>query len=178
MNILAIPTFQRLATSSCASLLLFVAAIAQAEQRPTMTTHVPEAVSSGLAPFVGHLSSTQRLSLAISLPLRSEAELDDLLQQLYDPQSPSYHQYLSVQEFAARFGPVESDYAAVLSFAEANGLAVNDTFGNRMVVDVEGPAANIESAFHVSLGIYQHPTENRNFYAPDREPTPDIDVPL
>lgn len=112
------------------------------------------------------------------MPLRNEAELDDLLQQLYDPQSPSYHQYLSVQEFAARFGPLESDYDAVLSFARANGLTVIDTFANRMVVDVEGPAANIENAFHISLGIYQHPTENRTFYAPDREPTPDLDVPL
>jgi subtilase family serine protease len=178
MKVLAISTFQRLAVTSCASILLFVSATAQAEQRPTMTTHVPEAVSTGLAPLVGHLPSTQRLSLAISLPLRNESELDVLLQQLYDPRSPSYHQYLSVQEFAARFGPVESDYAAVLNFAEANGLAVIDTFGNRMVVDVEGPAANIESAFHISLSIYQHPTENRTFYAPDREPTPDLDVPL
>jgi subtilase family serine protease len=178
MKVLAISTFQRLAVTSCASILLFVSATAQAEQRPTMTTHVPEAVSTGLAPLVGHLPSTQRLSLAISLPLRNESELDVLLQQLYDPQSPSYHQYLSVQEFAARFGPVESDYAAVLNFAAANGLAVIDTFGNHMVVDVEGPAANIESAFHISLSIYQHPTENRTFYAPDREPTPDLDVPL
>jgi len=178
MKVLAISTFQRLAVTSCASILLFVSATAQAEQRPTMTTHVPEAVSTGLAPLVGHLPSTQRLSLAISLPLRNESELDVLLQQLYDPQSPSYHQYLSIQEFAARFGPVESDYVAVLNFAEANGLAVIDTFGNRMVVDVEGPAANIESAFHISLSIYQHPTENRTFYAPDREPTPDLDVPL
>jgi subtilase family serine protease len=179
MNKLSVmPTFQRLAVTSCASILLFVGAIAQAEQRPPMTTHVPEAVSTGLLPSVGHLPSTQRLSLAISLPLRNEAELDNLLDELYDPQSPSYHQYLSVQEFAERFGPVESDYAAVLNFAQANGLAVIDTFENRMVVDVEGPAANIESAFHISLGIYQHPTENRTFYAPDREPTPDLDVPL
>ena len=174
----AIPTFQRLAATSCASILLFAATTAQAEQRPVLTTHVPEAVSSGLAPLVGHLPGAQRLSLAISLPLRNESELDDLLQQLYDPQGPIYHEYLSVQEFAARFGPVESDYATVLNFAQANGLAVIDTFGNRMVVDVEGPAANIESAFHITLGIYQHPTENRTFYAPDREPTPDLNVPL
>ena len=57
-------------------------------------------------------------------------------------------------------------------------LTVIDTAANRMVLDVEGPAANIENAFHVTLGIYQHPTENRTFYAPDREPTLDLDVPL
>ena len=158
--------------------LLFFAGVAAAQGRPTLTSHVPDVVSSGLAPLVGHLPGTQRLSLAISLPLRNEAELDDLLQQIYDPQSPNYHQYLSVEEFTGRFGPGESDYSAVINFARANGLAVVDTAANRMVVDVEGPAASIENAFHVSLGLYQHPTEARTFYAPDREPTLDLDVPL
>src|SRR5271168_5224157 len=150
---------------------LFFAGVTVAQQRPTMTTHVPDAVSSGVAPFVGHLPGAQRLSLAFSLPLRNEAEI-------YEPQSPSYRQYLSVEEFTERFGPVESDYLAVMNFARANGLAVVDTAANRMVVDVEGPAASIESAFHVSLSLYQHPTEARTFYAPDREPTPDLDVAL
>jgi hypothetical protein len=38
--------------------------------------------------------------------------------------------------------------------------------------------ANIEKAFHVTMGVYQHPTENRTFFAPDREPTPDLAVQL
>jgi kumamolisin len=38
--------------------------------------------------------------------------------------------------------------------------------------------SNIEEALHVTMGVYQHPTENRTFYAPDREPTPDLSVPL
>src|SRR5580704_15271029 len=143
-----------------------------------MTSHVPEAVASGVAPLVGHLPGTQPLSLAISLPSRNEAELNDLLQQIYDPRSPNFHHYLSVAEFTERFGPSESDYAAVQNFAQANGLVVVDATANRMVLDVEGPAANIESAFHVSLGVYQHPTESRTLYAPDREPTLDLDVPL
>src|ERR1700677_3074146 len=97
-------TFRRLAAVLCAS-TLFVAATARAQPRPTLTTHVPEAVSSGRAPLVGHLPGRQRLSLAISLPLRNEAELDDLLQRIYDPQDPSYHNYLIGGEFTARFGP-------------------------------------------------------------------------
>jgi subtilase family serine protease len=165
-------------TALCAFALLCVGATARAQQRPIVTNHVPEVVASGVAPLVGHLSNSQRLSLAISLPLRNEAELDDLLQQIYDPQSPNFHKYLRVEEFTDRFGPAESDYETVLSFVKANGLAVIDAHANRMVVDVEGSTANIEKAFHVTLGVYQHPTESRTFYAPDREPSFDIDVPL
>jgi subtilase family serine protease len=155
--------------------LLPLAALAQ---RAPMTSHVPEEVATGVAPLVGHLTGGEHLSLAISLPLRNQAELDDLLQQLYDPQSPNYHKYLSVEEFTERFGPREEDYAAVQNFAKANGLDVIDAPANRMVLDVEGPPATIENAFHVTLGVYQHPTEARTFYAPDREPTVDLDVPL
>lgn len=118
------------------------------------------------------------MSLAISLPLRNEAELDQWLREIYDPQSANYRHYLSMEEFSERFGPAESDYEALLQFAEANGLAVIDAPANRMVLDVEGSAAKIESAFHVRLNLYQHPTESRTFYAPDREPTVDFDSPL
>ncbi|MFZ0814722.1 MAG: S53 family peptidase [Candidatus Sulfotelmatobacter sp.] len=163
-------------TVLCAFALLCMGATAQAQQHAAMTIHVPEAVSSDVAPLIGHLPDLQRLSLAISLPLRNEAELDDLLQRIYDPQSPSFHKYLSVEEFTDRFGPTESDHEAVLHFAQTYGLAVIDVSANRMVVDVEGSAENIEKAFHVALGIYQHPTESRTFYAPDREPSVDIDV--
>ena len=135
-----------------------------------------EAVSSGQAAWVGRLPATQSLRLNIALPLRNESELDELLQQIYDPQSPSYHQFLSVEEFTERFGPSQEDYDAVISFAQANGLTVTGTAPNRMIVDVTGPVANIERAFHVNMGVYQHPTEDRTFYAPDREPTADLPV--
>jgi len=47
-----------------------------------------------------------------------------------------------------------------------------------MNVDVTGPVATIESALHVKMGLYQHPTENRSFYAPDREPSVDLPFQL
>ncbi len=177
MKFLAVTTPQRFASTFFAFILV-VSSAAQAEQHALLTTHVPDAVSSGLAPLVGHVSPDQHLSLAISLPLRNEAALDDLLQQIHDPQSPSYHHYLSVQEFTSRFGPTQADHAAVLQFAQAHGLSVVETASNRMVVDVKGRAADIETAFHVSMNVYQHPAENRTFYAPDREPTVDLDAPL
>src|SRR6185503_11823602 len=48
----------------------------------------------------------------------------------------------------------------------------------RLNVEIEAPAAKVESALHVQLNMYQHPTEKRTFYAPDREPTLDLAVRL
>jgi subtilase family serine protease len=43
---------------------------------------------------------------------------------------------------------------------------------------MKGSVASIEKAFHVQLGVYQHPRENRTFYAPDREPSVDLGIQL
>jgi subtilase family serine protease len=83
-----------------------------------------------------------------------------------------------VQQFTERFGPSQADYDAVVAFAKANGMTVTATPANRMLVDVEAAVGDVNRAFHVSMGVYQHPTENRTFYAPDREPTVDLNVPL
>jgi subtilase family serine protease len=157
---------------------LFLPNPARAQGRLPLTKHVRDAVAKGQAGFLGWLPATQSLGLTIALPLRNQAQLQELLQSIYDPQSPSYHHFLSVQEFTDQFGPSQPDYDALISFAEANGLTITGTAPNRMIVDVTGTVANIERAFHVTMGVYQHPTENRTFYASDQEPAPDLPFPL
>ncbi len=92
-------------------------------------------------------------------------ELETFLQELYDPSSPSYRHFLTVQEFTARFGPSQEDYDAVIRFAKTNGFTVVGGSRDGMDVQLEGSVATIETAFHVTMGVYQHPTENRTFYA-------------
>ena len=111
--------------------------------------HVPKVISS-LTPK-GRLAATNQLWLAIGLPLRDAAGLDGFLAQVYDPASPNFHQFLTPEEFTARFGPTEQDYEAVKNFARANGLAVTGTYGNRLLLDVAGSAAAVEKAFHITL---------------------------
>jgi len=135
----------------------------------TLHGHAP-AVVARLTPK-GRLSATNNLHLAIGLPLRNQAALDGLLRELYDPHSTNFHKFLSTSEFTARFGPTAQEYQAVVKFAEASGLAVSGTHPNRVVVDVEGSASNVERAFHVSLRTYKHPAEARDFFAPDAEPS-------
>lgn len=163
---------------SCLVALLSVATAAPAQPPSVMTRHVRDAVVRGDAPFVDRLPGAQPLRVTLALPLRNESQLDDLLQDLYNPESPVYHQFLTVQQFTDRFGPSQEDYDAVTRFAEANGLKVTGTAPNRMIVNVTGTVANLERAFHVNMGVYQHPTENRTFFAPDREPSADLAVPL
>jgi kumamolisin len=137
----------------------------------TSTHHVREVVGSGRAQAVGQLPKSQMMTLDIVLQLRDEPGLKSFLEELYDPNSGIYHQFLTPAQFTERFGPSEQEYAAVVAFAKANGLAVIGGSRDGMEVQVKGPVSTVENAFHVTMRTYQHPAENRVFYSPDREPT-------
>jgi hypothetical protein len=119
----------------------------------------------------GRLSGTRQLQLAIGLSLPHQEQLTTFLNQLYDSANPNYRHYLTPQEFTERFGPSNSDYQAVIDFATTNGFKVAKIHSNRMLVDVIANVEDIEKALGVTMHVYQHPTEPRTFYAPDREPT-------
>ncbi|HZV35426.1 MAG TPA: immunoglobulin domain-containing protein [Verrucomicrobiae bacterium] len=138
--------------------------------------HVPEAVAN-LQP-IGRLPASDRLDIAIGLPLRNQDIFSNLLEQLYDPTSTNYHHFLDPQQFTDMFGPAPEDYQALINFAQSHGLMVKKTRMNRALLMVNGSVSNIEQAFHITMRVYQHPTENRTFYAPDVEPTLDFNVPV
>ena len=143
-----------------------------------LTQQVREVTLNGQAPRIGSLPASQTMRLVLVLPLHDQAALDTFLAELYDPTSALYRQFVTVEQFTERFGPTQADYDAVIHFAEANGLTVVGTSRNRMNVDVTGSVAAIEKAFRLTMGLYKHPTENRNFFAPDSEPTPDLPFQL
>jgi hypothetical protein len=152
-------------------ILSFLAVGVRATERQVLRGHVPAAVAR-LQPL-GALPGTNRLLLAIGLPLHNQEALTNLLRQIYDPASGGYRQYLTPEQFTRAFGPTESEYQAVIGFAKANGLEVTGTHPNRMLVDVMGAVADVERAFQVKLRVYQHPQDARTFFAPDTEPSVD-----
>jgi len=154
------------------------ASISYAQSPSLLTRHVREEVAAGQAPLVGHLPATQILHFDMVLPLRDRAGLQSFLLDLEDPTSPSYHRFLTPQEFTARFGPSQDDWNTLVAFAKTNGFEV--VGGNRDGRDLwlTGTVANIEKAFHVSMNLYQDPIDARRFYAVDREPTVDLPFPL
>ena len=152
--------------------------VCQAQSQPLLTRHVREAVLNGEAKFVRALPATQSLRFDIVLPLRHQPELENFLQDVYDPASRNYRHFVTVPEFTERFGPSQEDYDALIAFAKASGFTVAG--GSRDAFDVQftGKVANINKAFHVTMGLYQHPTESRTFYAVDREPSVNLPFQL
>ena len=161
-----------------AAILSLASIVSQAQSQTLWTRHMRNAVLNGEAQSIGRLPATQSVRFDIVLALRHQPELEDFLEELYDPSSSSYRQFVTVPEFTERFGPSQEDYDAVIAFAKASGFTVVAGSRDAMDVQLKAPVANIERAFHITMRLYQHPTENRTFYAPDREPTVDLPIRL
>jgi subtilase family serine protease len=171
---------RRLSTSLLAivALVSIVNTVCHAQSLPLGTRHVRDVVANGQAPIIGHLPLTQTLRFDIVLPLRDRAGLQAFNREVNDPTSSTYHQFLTPQEFTARFGPSQEDWDKLVAFAKASGFEV--VGGNRDGRDLwlSGTVATIEKAFHVNINNYQDPSDGRTFFAVDREPTADISIPL
>ena len=137
-----------------------------------------KATLNGQAKVVGRLPVTQVMQLDIVLPVRDQAGLDSFLADVYSSTVPNYRHFLTPAEFTEKFGPTQHSYDEVVRYVQSHGLTVVGGSRDGMEVQVKGPVSAIESAFHVTLMTYQHPTENRVFYGPDREPTADLSFAL
>ncbi len=160
-----------------ATMLLLFTIPGQAQQQ-LLTRHVRDEVASGRAQLVGQLPASQTLRFDIVLPLRDRTGLQSYIQEIQDPTSPSYHQFLTPQEFTVRFGPSQQDWDALVAFAKASGFQIISGDLEGRDLRLTGTVANIEKAFHVTLGNYKDLTEDRTFFAIDREPTVDLPFQL
>ena len=145
------------------------------QTRQILTTHVAAPANARL---LGRLNGAQRLNVALTLTLRDQSGLQSFVEQVSDPASPNYRQYLSPEQFAQRFAPTESDYQRVIDFARSYNLSVTATTPNRLVLDVSGAVSDLERAFAVTMQNYRHPTQARTFYAPSTEPSVEAGVPV
>ncbi len=167
----------RRSASAVLALFAIVAFSATAAHAQYFSTHHVRDVVRNAQP-IGRLPEAQVMTLDVVLPLSNQAGLDEFLSELYDPNSPSYHRYVTPTEFTARFGPSQADYNAVVSYVTSHGFQVIGGSRDGMNVVIRGPVSAVESAFHVTMRTYRHPTENRIFYSPDREPTTSLTFQL
>jgi subtilase family serine protease len=128
------------------------------------------------------MAGSTPLSLTITLALPHLAETEDLARAMYTSGDPNYHQFLSAQQFAARFAPSEADFAsAIVGLAKYN-LSAQKTSASTL--HVTGMPADVEKAFSVSLHQFEVPALGDRaaytFHAPINPPVipAEVGVPV
>jgi kumamolisin len=100
--------------------------------------------------------------MSIGLALRNQDQLSALLQGLYDPSSPNYHQYLTPDEFAQQFGPTAEQRQAVIDYLTKQGFTVTQAYTD--LIDFSGSESQAEQVFGVTINDYLGP-DGRIFYS-------------
>jgi subtilase family serine protease len=89
------------------------------------------------------------------LQLKRTPEEDEavkaLIDRLHDPKVAEYHQWLTADQIAERFGPAEEDIRIITGWLESHGFKVNVVYRPNGVIDFSGPASAVREAFHTEI---------------------------
>ncbi len=121
----------------------------------TLRHHTPPQVLDGTAQRIDHYRGDHMLRLALAIQPPHMAEEEAFLAELNTKGSPNFHNFLTPEEWNARFAPSVADEQKVVNWAQSHGLKVTQRFSHRLIVAVEGPVNAIEKAFGVTINNYQ-----------------------
>src|SRR5882724_11823164 len=117
----------------------------------SLSGHVPKALTADRD--LGPVEDETPIPLFLMLKHSPEqqADLDALLTAQQDPGSPSYHKWLTPQEFGERFGASESDISKLTFWLQSEGFQVTSVLNNASTISFNGTAAAVRNTFHTQL---------------------------
>jgi hypothetical protein len=154
--------FLVLALLSC-----FLSAFAQSPEprlKGTITETARVVLPGSLTPRVraaqdlGAVSSDMAvpgITLVFRRSAAQEATLQELLAAQQNTASPLYHQWLTPESFAARFGVADEDIAATEAWLIAHGFHIESVARSRDRISFSGRAAQVQGAFGTELHHYR-----------------------
>jgi subtilase family serine protease len=95
----------------------------------------------------------QRMLLVLKRAPEQETALRTLLDDQQDKSSPSYHQWLTPEQYGQQFGPTDTDLQTITTWLQSHGFQVGSTKG-RTVLEFSGTAGQVQEAFHTTMHKY------------------------
>jgi subtilase family serine protease len=129
-----------------------VTGTAQAATRHDLTGSVPAWANA--AALQGAAPSTDQVDFRVYLGWQNADEATALATAVSTPGSASYRQFLTPQQFRARFAPSQADLSAVQKWLRDAGFTVGYTPQNGHYVAAEGSVAQAQAAFGTTIGLY------------------------
>jgi pseudomonalisin len=111
----------------------------------------------------------ENMIISLKIPAPKEAELQALLQDLHDPSSPRYRQWLTPEEFGAKFGPSTEDVAAASQWLVSHGFKVEGVGKGRTWINFSGDVGHVEQAFKTRIRTVKK--GDKLYHANDSDPS-------
>ena len=94
------------------------------------------------------------LYLLLQRTTAQQADLDNLIQRQQQVTAPEYHQWLTPQEFGARFGASPEDIAKITAWLESHGFKIRSVLNNASMIDFAATAGQVRDTFHTELHYF------------------------
>ncbi len=114
----------------------------------TVSGRAKHSVDLGPAPADRKLES---LSLRFSMTPAQQADLNQLLAAQLNPSSPSYHQWLTPEQFGARFGLSSGDLTKVSAWLTSQGFTITGVARSSTFITFTGTVAQAQQAFGTTI---------------------------
>jgi subtilase family serine protease len=95
----------------------------------------------------------ERMLLVLKRSPEQETALRKLLDDQQDKASPSYHKWLTPEQYGQQFGPTDADMQTITTWLQSHGFQVGTTKG-RTVLEFSGSASQVQEAFHTTIHKY------------------------
>lgn len=110
-------------------------------------------ISSLATRAVAHHNPNDTLTVGVVLQLTDPTGQQSLLKSLYGTGSPSYHVWLTPQQFNARFAPTPATIAATNNFLTSAGMRLMASSSPTLLL-AQGTTTQVETTFHTSILDY------------------------
>ena len=140
--------------------------ISPSASNASLPGHVVQPVKQGQARLIRPVNPTLQLYVELVFKIRNEAQFQKCLDSIDAPSSPEYRRYLNSTTLQP-FLPTPGQKASVFNLLTRAGLIVTDG-ASPLVLEVEGNAKEIMSAFAIRLSVYSYGSSS--FFATDTDP--------
>ena len=103
----------------------------------------------------GRRAGTAPVAVSLTLRYNNQAELDKLVDDVSNPHSGSYRQFLTPEQFNTRYAPTAQQEESVVQTLQREGFTVTQRFSNRTVVDATAPSSTVERFFGTEMHTVQ-----------------------
>ena len=136
---------------------------------PLRGSHSPMARAQNENGRVSPETRLEGIGMVFSRTDAQEKDLQELIAAQQDPSSPHYHQWLTPEQFAARFGVADSDLTVVENWLTQEGFSIEEVSRSKNQMRFSGAVQQVEQAFGTELHYYK--VNGERHFAPDRDLT-------
>jgi hypothetical protein len=111
----------------------------------------------------------ERLHLVLKRSPEEESALRQFIADAHAANSPTYHKWLTPEEFGRQFGPADQDIATVESWLQSHGFSIAQVNPGKQTLEFSGTVGQFRSAFHAQIHRYE--VNGETYYANAGDPS-------